>query len=50
MVTLERQYMEQNTGKSVVFLYDFNSFNKNWGWRGELVCFIVEIFKDVSGT
>ena len=32
------------------FLYDFNNFNKNWGWRGELVCFIVEIFKDVSGT
>ena len=34
--------MWQNTGKSD-FLYDCNNFNKNWGWKGKLFYFIVEI-------
>ena len=41
--------MWQNTGKSD-FLYDCNNFNKNWGWKGKLFYFIVEICKYVSRT
>ena len=36
--------------ESKVFLYDFKNVNKNWGWRGELVCFIVELYNLLSGT
>ena len=24
----------------MIFLYCFNNFNKNWGWRGGLLCFV----------
>ena len=39
--------MGQNTGK-FDFLYDFNNFNKNFGWMGGLLHFIVEFHKLVS--
>ena len=26
------------------------TFNENWGWRGELYCFIVPLYKYVFGT
>ena len=34
--------MGQNTGKND-FLHDFNNFNKNCGWTGGLLSFIVEL-------
>ena len=36
--------------KICLFLYDFKNFNKNWGQKGELLCFIVELHMEVSGT
>ena len=36
--------MWQNTAKSD-FLYDFNNFNKNFGWWGGLLYFLVELYK-----
>ena len=40
--------MGQNTRK-FDFLYYFKSFNKNWGWRAGLLCFIGKLGKYVSG-
>ena len=39
--------MAENTGNPD-FLYDFNSFNKNWEWRGGLLYFIAKLYKYVS--
>ena len=40
--------MGKNIGTSN-FFHDFNNFDKNGGWRGELFCFI-ELYKYVSRT
>ena len=37
------QTMGQSTVKSGEGLYDLNNFNTNWGWRGELFYFIIEV-------
>ena len=31
-------------------LNDFNNFDKNWGWRDDLVCCIEKIYRQFSGT
>ena len=63
MVTLNQQVIfflnqrHSKVGKSrdktlenLFFLYNFNNFSKNWGWRGELLHYIIELYKKVSRT
>ena len=33
------------TLKNIIFLYDFNNFNTNWGLSSGLLYFIVELYK-----
>ena len=37
------------TLENMIFLYYFNNFNKNCGWRAGLLCFIGKLCKQVPG-